>query len=747
MQFLRLCDQKPRIDSKFDAVNCETHDASNSVYSRIEPISSPTHDPVTMSRISFQQPDGGSFESRTSSDDMDALKLLLDQEDNRGRKSKSALRSKMQRIGRTSKTALTKKILRRKSRDDSELARITHSLTESLNELTLRYSPTSMMRNSVTDIGGVLKKKVIGSDKLKFERSSSDGSGMAALLVSSMMAAPSLRCIHETQDVQPESSRSMQSKDSLIVPSPYPSSMLIKESNSNLSSYSISSISISSSVDEESDDEIERNLKKVESDTVSMVVKKVMAHERERTRSYSNDDLDALLSKSPDEPKSLHPHGIAQQSSFQIVRPKLSNTDRSNLVSSIDLDPDADNWIQPGSTVDEPELSAEERESKFHELKENLIGTMHTLQEHIHIPTNELFHHGDDHHHHLNDAFQNMLKGQVAIVAADPTLCDTTINTTAHHPHKSFRNRLTSFCKRFRASTSAGDVQVKADLIQVARKHPLIDIPKYDTIPTIQLSNSINDMSVEQPFYGNNSYGSAIELSSPKETTIRSFMSMPDLSHDLHQLVDLSGLNSIDSLRAGLTIANQRHASTHHPAIANTTTKAIPTKSTLANKPQHHNAIEKCAKDHAAISTNPASLLAPLPLFPHRVFDKVPATSGGAAAVSQTSVPPAAVKSCPITNQSLKKDHGHIRAESSGCKIPQNSPLKNTATGVSSQMTTSVGSSGTSTKDKESACRRSSDSDLSVTPKGMQFNNNITICIKYGIGLFFTRCIYILHGI
>lgn len=716
MQFLKLCDQKPRIDSKFDAVNCESQDASNSVYSRIESISSPTHDPITMSRLSFQQPDGGSFERRTSSDDMSSLKLLLDQEDNRGRKSKSALRSKMQRIGRNSKTALTKKILRRKSRDDSELARITHSLTESLNELTLRYSPTSMMRNSVTDIGGVLKKKVTGSEKYKFERSSSDGAGMAALLVSSMMAAPSLRCIHETHDVvQPDIS--MQSKDSLIVPSPYPSSMLIKESNSNLSSYSMSSMSISSSVDEESDEEIGIQLKKVEPETVSMVVKKVLARERERTRSYSNDDLETLFSKSP-ETNTVHSHGLGQPSSFHIFRPDPSNKELTTVLSSNDLDPDADNWIQPGSTVDEPELSAEERESKFHDLKENIIETMHTLQEHIHIPANELFHHVDD-HHHLNDAFQNMLQGQVAIVAANPSVCGPAY--TIHH--KSFRNRLTSFCKRFRVSTSTCDVKAKADLIQVARKHPLIDISKYDPIPTIQLSNSIKDLKSDQQFYGNSSYGSAIELSSPKETTIRTFASVPDLTYDLHQLVDLSGLNSIDSLRAGL-ISNKHHHVSKNPTIT-TTTKAIPTKlTTLAYQPpHHHNDIEKCATNHASIYTNPASLLAPLPLFPHRAFEKASTPSSGVATATNVSSQNAVAQ----ISQTVKKEHGHIRAESSGCKIPQNSPLKNSVVGVPNHMTTSVGSSGTATKDKDSVCRRSSDSDLSVTPKGMFFICEIVI--------------------
>lgn len=714
MQFLKLCDQKPNIDSKFDAVNCETHDASNSVYSRIEAISSPTCDPITMSRLCFQQPLGGSFERRTSSTTMDSLKLLLDQEDNRGRKSKSALRSKMQRIGRSSKTALTKKILRRKSRDDSDLTRITHSLTESLNELTLRYSPTAMMRSSVTDIGGVLKKKVIGSDKLKFERSSSDGAGMAALLVSSMMAAPGLRCIHENHHVvQSHESPSMQSKDSLIVPSPYPSSMLIKASTSNLSSFSVSSISISSSIDAESDDDdYNKNLTKVEPETVSMVVKKVLAQERERTRSYSNDDLEALLSESS-EINSLPHYTLGKHSSFHIVRPKPSNQEHTKFLSSRDLDSDADNWIQPGSTVDEPELSAEERESKFHELKENLIGTMHTLHEHIHIPTNELFHHVED-HHHLNDAFQNMLKGQVAIVAADPSVCGPT-NTI---PHKSFRNRLTSFCKRFRASDSTGDVKTKANLIQTARKHPLIDIPKYDPIPTIQLSQSDYDLKNDQTFYGNNSYGSAIELSSPKETTIRSFMSMPDLSHDLHQLVDLSGLNSIDSLRAGLTSINQRQELIYQKNIIKNTT---PPLTTPANKPHHNKAIEKCATNHASISTNPASLLAPLPLFPHRVAEIKQPTSGAPAAPSngstQISNVTAAFKLLPIS-QPLKKDHGHVRAESSGCKIPQNSPLKSSAMGVPSYMTTSVGSSGTAAKEKDSVGRRSSDSDLSVTPKG-----------------------------
>lgn len=739
MQFLKLCDQKPRIDSKFDAVSCETHDASNSVYSRIEPISSPTHDPITMSRISFQQPDGGSFERSTSSDDLTtSLKLLLDQEDNRGQKSKSALRCKMQRIGRTSKTALTKKILRRKSRDDSELARITHSLADSLNELSVRYSPTSMMRNSVSDIGVVLKKKMSGgggADKLKFERSSSEGAGMAALLVSSMMAAqPSLRCIEEHHDAAADvGAPSMPSKDSLIVPSPYPSSMLIKESISNLSAYSMSSISISSG-DEESDGEVGKSLmRKVEPETVSMVVNKVRARERERTRSYSNDDLDAMIAMAPSATFAPHHSGhvVGQHASFHIVRPKPTDKELAKfLTASADQDPDAENWIQPGSTVDEPELTADERDSKFHDLKENIIGTMHTLQDHMHMPTtNEFFHHADD-HHHLNDAFQNMLQGQVALVAnANPPL-----GQQAQHMHKSFRNRLTSFCKRFRASTSTGNVTAKAELIQTARKHPLIDIPKYDPIPTIKMSHSVSDAKIDQQFYGINSYGSALELSSAKEVTIRAFVSMPDLSHDLHQLVDLSGLNSIDSLRAGLTSTTVAQRSCVPSTDTNTSTTAKPiltattttTTTTTAFKSNPKKAIEKCAKNHAAISTNTPSLLAPLPQFPHRVFEKVPSGTANAAPSSTVT---AGIKSMSIGQPATKKDPGHVRAESSGCKLPQHSPLR--GSGAANHMTTSMGSSsGVATKEKDSVCRRSSDSDLSVTPKGMLIDTKLINAFK-----------------
>lgn len=209
--------------------------------------------------------------------DLDKLKRQLEQEDGRGEISKTALRRKLRKIGKSSKNLL--------SCQKHKIKNLDTELTGSTSDI-YRVSPTSSLKNSLTDLRGKIKQGIRLGGKHKYQRSKSCGVGMATLLVRSMMAAPSLDCIDEAPGKNDPSA-------SLLKPIDLGSASL-KISDSNLSSnFSGSTCTMSSTSDnndeeEEEEDEfseseaaiIDNETVLVDADTVSMVIKSILAQEQ-----------------------------------------------------------------------------------------------------------------------------------------------------------------------------------------------------------------------------------------------------------------------------------------------------------------------------------------------------------------------------------------------------------------------------------------------------------------------------------
>lgn len=229
----------------------------------------------------------------TPAGELDNLKNLLQQEDLRdGDLPPKTIRRKMKKIKSSSKNLLSKKMnsLKTISSFGSELDN--SSMHGSHSDISL-YKPST----SLAEFGSTIIKKVKRS-KQKYNRSSSDGVGMAALLVRSMMAAPtsSLDSIAENTSEPVHSSKRMSHMDAtdsgsmLSLPTNKhhkhhvenklnlcvgDSIIDLKASDSNLSSNaSMSSPSISESSSEEEEDTrsevADGGVVMIDADTISM---------------------------------------------------------------------------------------------------------------------------------------------------------------------------------------------------------------------------------------------------------------------------------------------------------------------------------------------------------------------------------------------------------------------------------------------------------------------------------------------
>lgn len=225
-------------------------------------------------------------------DELEYLQNLFKQEERRGSHT-SNIRNKMIRITTSSKNALNKKVnslklVHSSSTEDES------GLHESQSDISL-YKPATH-RDSAADVSSNIIKKVKRS-QAKYAKASSDGVGMAALLVRSMMAAPSLESIAENSDpkIMPSALKPIENSDrgnssSLIslttkkhhhhhhvenkLNISFGDSIIdLKASDGNLSSgVSMSSITMSetSSEDEECESELGDEVVMIDADTISM---------------------------------------------------------------------------------------------------------------------------------------------------------------------------------------------------------------------------------------------------------------------------------------------------------------------------------------------------------------------------------------------------------------------------------------------------------------------------------------------
>lgn len=746
-----------------------------------------------------------------SIEDIDKLRVQLEQEDCRsgGREGGSRLRRGMRKISTSSKNLLEKRKhvfgkktkCKRPSIDSNEEE--SSSLMGSAQEI-YRVSPSNSLLDSLTDIRGKLKIK----PKHKYQRAKSDGVAMAALLVRSMMVTPTaLDCIDEadspkssvkSQSIEPIKSGSMSNLSSgnaerniYLKPTMAYTAAHLKISDSNLSSnFSESSCTISTGSSDgngdedcsESEETTQNDILLVDADTVSMVVKSVLAHEQSER---NKDDW-------------IEPKNVLEQQQQQLQRNnrcvdeiKMSKTSNKRndsidgemdpdmlkalMISPNDDDDDAANWIQPGSTADEPECLPEKRRgSVFHELKENISEKIHHLQEHIHFPHHR--HNTDEvknRHGLLATALDTILIEQANILGAQLPTVQPEIPEVSKEKLDMSKRRSSIDAIRKKIAHS---FQKRLSISEKSTKNAATIATQTDNAdnPTEEGNNfspptkeyvlsapflSLNDLEqIDANEMNKMSYGSAMEFGSIKEAA-QPFISLTDLytvhdsdsnsclsiiqpSHDvpkpqpplpppssnpsLNPLVVFENLTNNNPV----VLSESNNFSCVNSFIKNELINSTTTSVTITttNNDDKNNVVVDDADNDARCdllisNTNKAFLLTPFPNPNHHRSETV-ATTATTIASPNTKIIATVVS-------------GHIRAESTGGKMSQ-SPAKNTS------LTTSQTTPTSSSSSKEPVCRRSSDSDLNVTPKGKIFTlYPLTLCfiiqLLSGITIYFRK--------
>lgn len=303
-----MSDAKIHSDSKFDFDPFNTNPTSGDIVYKIlgiEPNETMSRAPsIIINRKQRKDTNCDRIEEEYDdsmpNDELDTFKHLFEQEELRGAEDpqNAKLRNTMKKIKSQSKLAINKKINSLKFMHSTSSEQDDSSLHESYSDISL-YKPSLPFRHSAAELGANILKKV---KRPKASRTNSDGVGMAALLVRSMMAAPSLDSIAENADTinanKPHSPKIISASDSTgsnaMINSPLKkhrhhhaenkvnfsvgdSIVDLHASTSNASSTNVSMTSLTiteSSESEESDfDENEDNeVVMIDADTISMYV-------------------------------------------------------------------------------------------------------------------------------------------------------------------------------------------------------------------------------------------------------------------------------------------------------------------------------------------------------------------------------------------------------------------------------------------------------------------------------------------
>lgn len=854
LEFLTLSDTIKRTESKFDN---DTITGGDIVYKILgidagEDARSPSIIINHKSRKENADDDAMLDEQHPN---MDTLKYLLEQEEFRGEEkpmSNNRLRQKMRKIKNSSKNILNKKMISFKSlRSNSQEGGDELSLTgsQSYSDFTL-YSPAASLRGSAADIGAGLVKRVKRTKpKISGAVPTNDGVGMTTLLVRSLMAAPSLDSIAENHDLPSTSTSRAASTvfnrhtDSLLsLPTTKrahiqnklkltlgDSVIDLKTSDSNQSStnVSISSCTVSSSSENEEDDDCssinENDVVLIDADTISMVMKSVMAKDEEQlgeghwiqpSDAVNTDDSegehDDAVAK-----KRMHRIGSADMSSIKtgatrIIRPDSKkksmetrlvesepHPDMLETMLATPRDVDEENWIQPGSTADDADDNQEaEHSSLLHDFRENISERLHNL----HLPHH---HHGPrpdikDHHGLLGTAMETMLLEQAGIMGAHGAAPPHS-DTVEHTKLADRRNASVESFKKFFASPFRRESSASVD--SVAKKPPQVPPPppppvkqKFGLLDSAMKTMAIETTHIIENVGGHEKEG-AIDSGAAAITTTDASQSTKHQDGERPPSPPSSQMSGTDERRGEskssssspprsfntfcdssicashvlLTDSDASNAHASHTATTTTTTtkSKVPifvltsdpmpvspcckkpiqsndNRNSLSPNREMHSAkptTQRCTNccgstklnslipssscDMSINKTNKTKMLAPKSNSIHRSGDAIvsslsknaPLTTNGESAAAATN---------------LAASIGHSRADSIGAKLPVASPAKvptstsygNTAAAsIPANATTSGGPAATSHgKDgaKESnICRRSSDSDLSVTPKGM----------------------------
>lgn len=601
------------------------------------------------------------------------LKYLLEQEEQRGERV-GGLKNNINKI-RKKVSALKSRISRDDSTDLEDLSR-----TTSISDVSRgSFSETPSIRSSFTDLRRIANQLKRTS---KFPRSSSDGSSMANLLVKSLMitTGQELDCIKENHDspgsspsnsiLKADCKKSESLREITVHEKPLKMGSSLGDtrflaptfgiSESNLSiNQSVSTSDSCESDDEDDDGDISedfsiRDTLMVDPETVSMVVKSVLARESNIDGNCDWIEPGSTI-KYPEVRLSRTNSKIVRTGSARIL--KLEGTqlhENENQMNQEDLDKmlysvsDDVIWIKPGSTVDEPEvLERPRRGSLLHELKDNFSGTLHNISEHMHMP------HMSSKPHEpglLRSAMETMLIEKAGILGAQSDSTQENEKTIS---------KMDSFKKRFSVNFEKGFFSRRSSKDSIK------------SVDSVRSESAIKNMS--------GMIGTAMKTILMDKANI-----MEDIITEHQKVYESSVPSSSDNL-----IQTSSSNSNSVELISSKSRTPTPNQISIIISEERNKASD-------FIETNN------MPLH---------ATSFSPENRLETAMSPA------------NKQSGHVRAESIGCKMSQ-SPAKllNTSTPTGKESSAAIG-----------ICRRSSDSDLSVTPKG-EF---LLVLIFYNFDFFF----------
>lgn len=422
------------------------------------------------------------------------------------------------------------------------------------------------------------------------------------------------------------------------------------------------------------------------------------------------------------------------------------------LAVSVDDDEDEQNWIQPGTTEEEEEPNEMPHNSILQDFKDSISETLH----HLHLP-----HHTKsdgaikDKHGLLETAMETMLMEQANIMGASgqPAVTSDPIENVKLQERRnssieSFKKLLVSPFRR-RSSDISHDIKLprkdKFSLFDTAMKTMLNDTahiiegvgvhPKsVDENENLKQTNRMTEQ-IEASTTENDEKQREHESADSNVPTIdqntkySEFCDNLVMSHvlpnDEPEMCTAGNSRSTSEKPTPVLIkrASKHHhkkslppgidfntnidtkslsSDNNHGRLSNDNKKSTPHKKNLMTKSNNHNAnpihspsktLIQCPFADLINQTNKTKLLALDPHSKHSTHDEKNPSSG--------------------------KSSG-TKTQSSPTKVPTSSSAYNTSsTGAQAAATNLSTSKGKDSKDaKETICRRSSDSDLSVTPKG-----------------------------
>ncbi|CAD7093400.1 unnamed protein product [Hermetia illucens] len=797
--------------SKFDAES--SSNSSNDIVSKILGIDTAEKAATNIVLNKKWQENQNTLKEINENEDVKDMQQLFDQEDQRNEQPKRRFGYRVQNIRNSAKNLYHDKLRKLKMKKMKEDQSENTSMSSS-------YSDLSRSRTSLQDLKNIFP---FNKNKSAINRSTSEGTAMATLIVSSIIRGTSLQSISEHNDgdsQQLDKNEHVKSESLSALPTSKRASTRRKLKQTEASEESISTSSISSSTTEEegsdacSRPEVPNEIVIVDADTVNMVMKTVLAQDDEEENEWIQPGTtrgpgsESQLDRLSDSNHKLH--RIGTKISMRNDEPMVVN-----LGALQPVDPDAAGWIEPGSTTDEPEVDEKDRRgSILHDLKENISEKIHSLQEHMHLPSFTEGKHKDHTHGLLETAMETMLieKANILGVEAAAASSDEPVEQPETTDSKSETNvsplkvnrpsikkfNLSTFRRKKKANGAlvnnsglVGSAMQTMLLEQVNLAEEFGDLPKclpqFDSASETE-SNAAYVASDKDLSQSGESYESRdrptgyrcaplaepesseigritipamslTQIASPTSERGSFYSSEPQLSQNIGEIdrnLDADGLPfiSLTNLKLNHEVPESKPLQYHNHAVdiksetspihtpdsipnphikssdLSVPTAPLPSQSTnyspscpqvdlhnhppAANENNLKNASDTIkSSSYTDLSTNKAPLLAPSPsLNQHRSeLASVTASPGGAsqtATVVGTVVEAGQTPSdgAPITTQ--------MQPESTSGKIAPaavQSPAKicNSSVPISSS---------SAKKDNSEICRRSSDSDLSVTPKG-----------------------------